>query len=113
MTSGDSCKLRNYTPNGRILRTHHYYDKRPYATYMYGEFDKLNWAAYVGISNETVGTALAGEALRTQIDPLIKYSMLQMLGRHLPSDRVPGRTAGLYERGSLHWYFAHIRLCEA
>jgi len=47
-------------PNGRVLRTHHYYSKRPYQTFMYGEFDKLKWSAYIGMGNETVGTALSG-----------------------------------------------------
>lgn len=60
ITASD-CQAANPVPNGRILRTHHYYPKRPYATFMYGEFDKLKWSAYIGMGNETVGTALAGE----------------------------------------------------
>ena len=59
ITASD-CQIANPVPNGRVLRTHHYYSKRPYATYMYGEFDSLKWSAYIGMGNETVGTALAG-----------------------------------------------------
>lgn len=47
-------------PNGRVLKTHHYYSKRPYQTYMYGEFDANTWTAHIGMGNETQGTALAG-----------------------------------------------------
>ena len=55
------CQPANPIPTGRILNTHHYYSKRPYQTYMYGEFDKWQWAAYIGMGNETSGTALAGQ----------------------------------------------------
>lgn len=63
ITAAD-CRPANPVPNGRVLRTHHYYSKRPDATFMYGEFDNLKWSAYIGMGNETQGTALAGEARR-------------------------------------------------
>ena len=53
----------NPVPNGRVLKTHNYYSKRPYQTFMYGEFDKLKWSAFIGMGNETQGTALAGTAV--------------------------------------------------
>ena len=45
---------------GRVLKTHSYYDKRPAMTLKYGEFDQRTWTAYVGMGNETVGSAVAG-----------------------------------------------------
>lgn len=60
ITASD-CQPANPVPSGRVLRTLHHYSKRPYATYLYGEFDKLKWSAYIGMGNETIGTALAGE----------------------------------------------------
>ena len=59
--SASDCQPANPVPSGRVLRTHHYYSKRPAATFLYGEFDTLKWSAYIGMGNETVGTALAGE----------------------------------------------------
>lgn len=64
ITASD-CQPANPVPSGRVLRTHHYYSKRPYATFMYGEFDTLKWSAYIGMGNETQGTALTGEASRS------------------------------------------------
>ena len=60
ITAAD-CQPANPVPNGRVLRTHRYYSKRPYQTFMYGEFDTLKWSAYIGMGNETEGTALAGK----------------------------------------------------
>ena len=34
---GPGCAPQNPLPNGRVLRTHLYYGKRPQLTYMYGE----------------------------------------------------------------------------
>ena len=60
ITAG-SCQATSPVPDGRVIKTHHYFSKRPLQTYMYGEFDTLKWAAYIGMGNETVGTALAGQ----------------------------------------------------
>lgn len=65
--SASDCQPANPVPSGRVLRTHHYYSKRPYATFMYGEFDTLKWSAYIGMGNETQGVALAGTALCQKI----------------------------------------------
>ena len=49
-----------WLPAGRVLKVHGYYDKRPALTLKYGVFDQRTWTAYVGMGNETAGSAIAG-----------------------------------------------------
>lgn len=65
--SASSCWLpsnaANPLPNARVLKKHYYFGFRPALTWLYGEFDSREWAAHLGMGNETHGLALAGKPL--------------------------------------------------
>ena len=60
-----NCRLQgnagNPLPNAVVLKKHYYFGFRPSRTWQYGEFDSRDWAAHIGMGNETTGFALAGE----------------------------------------------------
>ena len=46
-----------------MLKKHHYFGFRPARTDLYNEFDKRNWAAYLGMGDEKAGWTIAGAPL--------------------------------------------------
>jgi len=48
-------------PDGVVLKPHHYFGFRPERTNLYSMFDRRNWAAYLGMGDESTGWAIAGE----------------------------------------------------
>lgn len=52
-------------PDGVVLKPHHYFGFRPERTNLYSMFDRRNWAAHLGMGDETAGWAIAGENVVT------------------------------------------------
>ena len=50
----------NRLPDAVVLKKHYYFGYRPAKTGLYGEFDTRDWAAHLGMGNETHGFAIAG-----------------------------------------------------
>ena len=62
--TSSSCRLlgnaANPLPEAVVLKKHYYFGFRPAMTGSYGEFDARDWAAHLGMGNETHGFAIAG-----------------------------------------------------
>lgn len=82
--SASSCWLpsnaANPLPNARVLKKHYYFGFRPALTWLYGEFDSREWAAHLGMGNETHGLALAGANVRADVEQQYTINMVLMDG---------------------------------
>ena len=63
--TGTDCRPQgnaaNPLPKATVLKKHYYFGYRPSRTWLYGEFDTRDWAAHLGMGNETNGFSIAGE----------------------------------------------------
>ena len=61
-TCSPSGNAANPLPDANVLKKHYYFGFRPAKTWLYGEFDSRDWAAHLGMGNETHGFSIAGAA---------------------------------------------------
>lgn len=60
-------------PEGVVLKMHHYFGFRPQRTNLYSNFDRRNWATYLGMGDEPKGWAIAGDYLFLMTNFIFSY----------------------------------------